>query len=58
MANSAFIYLKLKILHQCSKRNCVNEEIKNKIKENLQLAPSNIYSLLEQDFSEITQSKS
>ncbi|CAG8493790.1 4211_t:CDS:2 [Gigaspora margarita] len=55
MTDSAFVYLKHETLHRRPERNRVNEEIKNKIKENLRLAPSDIYSMLEQDFPEITQ---
>ncbi|CAG8491273.1 3778_t:CDS:2 [Racocetra fulgida] len=51
----AFIYLKHKTLHQQPERNRVTDKIKNKIKENLQLAPSDIYSMIEQDFPEISQ---
>ncbi|CAG8719143.1 9056_t:CDS:2, partial [Ambispora leptoticha] len=55
MNDSAFIYLKHKTLHQQPERNRVTDKIKNKIKENLQLAPSDIYSMIEQDFPEISQ---
>ncbi|CAG8673708.1 3945_t:CDS:2, partial [Cetraspora pellucida] len=46
MNDSAFIYLKHKTLHQWSERNHVTDKIKNKIKKNLQLAPSDIYKFI------------
>ncbi|CAG8790313.1 4857_t:CDS:2 [Dentiscutata erythropus] len=53
--NHASIYLKHEILHKRPKRNRVTEEIKNEIKANLHLMPSDIYRRLEHNYPEITQ---
>ena len=55
LTNCAYIHLKHEILHQRPERNRVTEEIKNEIKENLHLTPSDIYNMLEQNHPEITQ---
>ncbi|CAG8627687.1 11975_t:CDS:2, partial [Racocetra persica] len=53
--NNASIHLKHSMLHKRSKRFGIDEIIKEEIKKNIHLSPSEIYHILENNYSNLTQ---